>query len=267
MNIETTGSFAGGARMPLIGLGTWKLTRETADIVLEALEIGYRMIDTAVDYGTQLAIGDAMHRTGLDRDEIFLVTKVEENEDAYDGAARNLRELRLDASDLVLLHRPPDDSAGQALWEGLLRARDDGLTRHAGVSNYSEDQIETLIDATGEVPAVNQIEWSPFGWSKEMLRYCRDRGIVIQAYSPLTRGERLADPALTRLAGRYGTTTAQLVLRWDLQMGVVPLPKANDRDHLRENAAVFDFEISDADMEELGQLNEQYSSLGSLPYV
>jgi 2,5-diketo-D-gluconate reductase A len=131
-----------------------------------------------------------------------------------------------------------------------------------------DQQIGELIHATGEVPAVNQIEWSPFGCSADMLDYCRERHIVIQAYSPLTRGERLNDLMLGKLAAEYGKTSAQLVIRWNLQLGVVPLPKASTPDHLEENLRVFDFELSDEDMTKLNDLNEQWSSLGrTLQYI
>lgn len=153
------------------------------------------------------------------------------------------------------------------LWKGLIRARHEGLARDIGVSNYTAEQIDELADATGVVPAVNQIEWSPFGWSPDMLRFCLEWDVVVQAYSPLTRTDRLDDERLTRLADYYGKSPAQLVLRWHLQHGVVPLPKANRRDHLTDNIDVFDVQISDEHMDELDALNEHYSSLGGLAYV
>jgi diketogulonate reductase-like aldo/keto reductase len=267
MNIDSSLQLRTGRRMPVIGLGTWQLTNDTAGTVEEALRLGYRMIDTSGDYGTQPGIGEAMLRSDVDRNEIFLVTKVEEDEDAYEATDRNLLELGLDYADLMLIHRPPRTGAGDELWEGLIRARDHGRARDIGVSNYSTDQIEELIRATGETPAVNQIEWSPYGWSPEMLEYCRERGIVIQAYSPLTRTERLGDERLVQVAADYGRTPAQLLLRWNVQLGTAPLPKANRRDHLVENLDVFGFEISETHLAQLQRLNETYSSLGSLPYA
>jgi 2,5-diketo-D-gluconate reductase A len=267
MGPDTTVPLLTGRGMPVIGLGTWQLRHDTAGTVAEALRIGYRMIDTSGDYGTQPGVGEGMRRSGLDRDQIYLVTKVEEYQDAYEATANNLRELRLEWADLMLIHRPPPRGSGVALWEGLMRARDEGLTRDIGVSNYTTEQIEELIRATGETPAVNQIEWSPFGWSREVLEYCRERGIVIQAYSPLTRGRRLDDPRLRELALEYSKAPAQILLRWNLQLGTAPLPKANQRHHLVENLGIFDFEIGKVGMERLASLNEVYSSLGALPYV
>jgi 2,5-diketo-D-gluconate reductase A len=248
--------------MPVIGVGTWQLTDDTAGTLEHALRLGYRLIDTSGDYGTEAGVGEAIRRSRLDRSEIFVVTKVEEDEDAFDSAWQALRELRLDYVDLALVHRPPRHGAGESLWDGLLRARDAGLARDIGVSNYSIDQIERLVETTGERPAVNQIEWSPFGWSDEMREHCTRHGIVIQAYSPLTRGERLGDERLSEVAAEYGKTPAQVILRWNLQRGTVPLPKANRREHLAENLDVFDFELSDPHLQELDRLNERWSALG-----
>jgi 2,5-diketo-D-gluconate reductase A len=267
MNTDTTVGLRTGRSMPVLGLGTWQLNDDTAGTVEEALRLGYRMIDTSGDYGTQPGIGEALRRTDLDRAEIFLVTKVEEDEDAYDATRRNLEELGVEYADLMLIHRPPRTGSGRELWDGLIRARDEGLSVDIGVSNYSVEQIDELIESTGETPAVNQIEWSPFGWSREMLDYCAQHGVVIQAYSPLTRGRRLDNERLRSVAARHGRTPAEVLLRWSVQRGAVPLPKANRRDHLAENLGALEFELSGADLDVLNSLNEEYSSLGSLPYV
>jgi diketogulonate reductase-like aldo/keto reductase len=267
MNIDSNVTLHSGREMPVLGLGTWQLRNDTAGTVEEALRLGYRLIDTSGDYGTQPEIGEALRRTDVERDRIYLVTKVEEDEDAYEATRRNLDELGQEYADLMLIHRPPWTGAGVELWEGLIRARKEGLARDIGVSNYSAEQIEELVRATGETPAVNQIEWTPFGWSRELRDWSTERGIVIQAYSPLTRAQRLDDERLTAIADRHGKTPAQVLLRWNLQLGTVPLPKANRRDHLVENLDLFDFDLTDADLDELNRLNELASSLGSLPCV
>ena len=267
MNNDPTVELRTGRPMPVLGLGTWQLNDDTAGTVEEALRLGYRMIDTSGDYGTQPAIGEGLRGTDLDRGEIFLVTKVEEDEDAYEATRRNLEELGVEYADLMLIHRPPRTGAGRELWDGLIRARDEGLTVDIGVSNYSIEQIDELIRSTGETPTVNQIEWSPFGWSREMLDFCNQHGIVIQAYSPLTRGRRLDNERLRSVAARHDRTPAQVLLRWSVQRGAVPLPKANRRDHLAENLEALGFELGSADLDVLNSLNEEYSSLGSLPYV
>ena len=256
-----------GSSMPVLGLGTWQLTHDTAGTVAHALKLGYRLIDTSGDYGTQPGIGEAIRRAKADRESLYLVTKVEDTDDAYDATRKNLAELGLEYADLMLIHRPPRTGAGKKLWEGLIRAKREGLTLDIGVSNYAIEQIEELEIATGERPVVNQIEWSPFGFSERMLDFCRNNGIVIQAYSPLTRTKRLRDKELGQLAQRYGKTPAQLLIRWNLQLGTVPLPKANQPAHLEENLKVFDFEITKDDMAKLAGFNEEYSSLGTLPYV
>jgi 2,5-diketo-D-gluconate reductase A len=264
---ESTISLRTGNQMPLLGLGSWMLTTHTAEAVQHAFELGYRMIDTSADYLTQAGIGRAMRRSAVPRDEIFVVMKVEEDEDGYEATVRNLEELKLAYADLVLIHRPPPKGAGEDIWRGLLRARDEGLTRDIGVSSYKVAQIKQLGEACGELPAVNQIEWSPFGHSLDMLSFCRANDIVVQAYSPLTRAKRLGDARLTELARTFGKTPAQLILRWNLQRGVVPLPKAYREDHQRQNLDLFGFELDEAAMAAMDAMNEHYSALGKLDYL
>lgn len=267
MTKESTIPLHTGNDMPVFGLGTWQLTNDTAGTVGYALEIGYPMIDTSSDYGTHHGIAEALSNFAGERENLYIVTKVEETDDAYERTKSNLRELNLEYVDLMLIHRPPREGAGEELWQDLIKAKNEGLIADIGVSNYSTMLIDALIEATGEVPTVNQIEWSPFGYSEDMLRYCKERNIVIQAYSPLTRGKRLDDETLIHIAEKYKKTPAQILLRWNIQMGTVPLPKANQKEHLEENIEVFDFIISDEDMVALNELNEHYSSLSSLPYV
>lgn len=267
MDVNATVFLRSGHEMPVLGLGTWELTSDTAGVVAEALRAGYRMIDTSGDYGTQSGIADGIQRSGIDRDDLYVVTKIEETDEAFLAVQRNLRELRLDRANLILIHRPPNDGSGVGLWRGLIRARDAGLTDDIGVSNYAMNQIAALIEETGEVPAVNQIEWSPFGRSDGMMAYAADRQMKIQAYSPLTRTIRLENLTLEEIALRHARSPAQVLIRWNLQLGTVPLPKASRLEHLRENIDVFDFELSKEDMAALDDLNEEFSSLGSLPYV
>lgn len=268
MDIHTTRTLNSGGEMPLIGLGTWELTHSTREVIIEALRLGYPMIDTSGDYGTQPAIGRGIQDSGVSRDSVYIVTKIEEDDDALEATKRNLEELGVLYADLILIHRPPQDGIGSELWTGLIQAQKDGFTKDIGVSNYSSEQIQTLADETGVMPSVNQIEWSPFGYSLDMLDYCNDHGIIVQAYSPLTRSTLLGNDALEEVARHYGKTSAQLLIRWNLQLGTVPLPKANDVEHLKENIDVFDFEIDKEDMAYLCSFNETYSALGTkLSYV
>lgn len=267
MNPQSTITLHTGREMPVLGLGTWQLTIDTPGTIAAAFTLGYAMIDTSGDYGTQPGIGAGIKQSGVGREDFYLVTKVEETDNAYEATRTNLEELELSYADLMLIHRPPASGAGEELWEGLIRAQKEGLTKDIGVSNYSIERIEALIKASGVVPVVNQIEWSPFGYSKDMRRYAKEKGIVIQAYSPLTRTKRVDENTLVQLAAKCGKTPAQILLRWNLQRGTIPLPKANQHLHLEENIAVFDFNIDEEDMKRLDGLNEHYSSLGILPYV
>jgi 2,5-diketo-D-gluconate reductase A len=256
-----------GREMPVLGLGTWMLTSHTPESVQHAFELGYRMVDTSADYKTQPGIGKALRLHGAPRDSLYISMKVEPEEDGYDATRRNLDELKLSYADLVLIHRAPEKGVGEKLWEQLMRARAEGLVRDIGVCSYKIQQLRTLGENTGEMPAVHQIEWSPFGHSLDMLSFCRGQEIVVQAYSPLTRGKRLADPALAGLVEKHNKSPAQLILRWDLQHGVVPIPKAYREDHQRENLDLFDFALDDIDMGTLDGLNEQFSALEKLDYL
>lgn len=265
---STTVTLATGTEMPALGIGTWQLTGQDAvDGVEHALALGYRLIDTADDYYNQAQIGEALRSSPVERDDVFLVSKVEEDEDAYAATRERCSELGVERLDLCLIHRPPPSGAGEALWEGLISAKRDGFASEIGVSNYSVEQIDRLIEATGETPVVNQIEWSPFGHSPEVLEHAREKGVVVQAYSPLTRTERLGDETLAEIGEAHGKTPAQVLLRWNIQLGTPPVPKAASANHRDENVDVFDFELDEAEMERLTGLNEHYSSLAGLQYL
>jgi 2,5-diketo-D-gluconate reductase A len=195
------------------------------------------------------------------------VTKIEETDDPLGGVRRDLGEIGAEYADLTLIHRPPDEGAGEALWQGLIEAREAGLVRDIGVSNYPPALVDRLAEATGEVPAVNQVECTPFGHDDAFLDHHRDAGIVVMAYSPLTRGLRLDAWTLLEIGRFHGKTPAQVLLRWCLQKGVVPIPKANRMDHCRENLDIFDFEIDADRMARLDALNESWSALGSLSHL
>jgi 2,5-diketo-D-gluconate reductase A len=256
-----------GHEMPLLGLGSWMLTTHTAETVQHAFELGYRMVDTSADYKTQSGIGRAIRRHGVPREYLFVITKVEPDEDGFEATRKNLEEMKLAYADLVLIHEPPRKGVGEELWQGLMRARDEGLTRDIGVCNYKIGQLEALGDATGEMPAVQQLEWTPFGHSLDMLNFCRAQQIIMQAYSPLTRGKRLRDERLLEIATRHRKSPAQVMLRWNLQHGVVPIAKAYREDHQRNNLDVFNFELDELDMATLDGLNEHFSAIEKLEYI
>lgn len=265
MNLRSTINMISNNKMPVLGLGTWDLGKETAHIVNRALKRGYPMIDASGNYGNQPAVGEGLDISGADRDDYFLVTKIENDEDAYRSLEENLDELGLEYADLTLIHWPPEEGAGVQMWQDLIKARRDGLTKDIGVSNYSTEEIDELIDATGFTPAVNQIEWTPFGHSDEMMDYCQRKGIIIQAYSPLTRGEKLDHRLLKRLSEKYDKTPAQILIRWNIQQNVVPVIKASNEQHLEQNIDVFDFNLSEEEMDELSNLNRNFSAIKSRP--
>lgn len=243
------------------------MTDGTARTIAEAVQFGYRLIDTSGDYGTQAGVGKGVRMSGLRRSDLYVVSKVEETDFAFEATIRNLNQLGMDYVDLMLIHRPPSAGVGEDLWRGLIRAQRVGFARDIGVSNYSISQIEELIKLTGVTPAVNQVEWTPFGHSQAMLDYTRQNAIILQAYSPLTHAVRLRHPDLLALSRKYSRTPAQILIRWNRQLGVVPIPKARQRRHLKENIDVFDFALADEDMAILNGENEHYSALGSLAYV
>jgi diketogulonate reductase-like aldo/keto reductase len=256
-----------GRDMPVIGLGTWMLTSHTAESVQRAFESGYRMIDTSADYKTQPGIGKAIRRHGGPRESLFVAMKVEPEENGLEATRRNLKELELEYADLVLIHRAPKKGVGEKLWEQLIEARAEGLTRDIGVCSYKIGQLQTLAENTGEMPVVHQIEWSPFGHSLDMLSFCRAHEVVVQAYSPLTRGKRLDDERLAAIAAKHGKSPAQVILRWNLQHGVAPIPKAYREEHQRENIDIFDFTLDEIDMGTLDAFNQQFSALEKLDYI
>ncbi|MHB1864801.1 MAG: aldo/keto reductase [Candidatus Saccharimonadales bacterium] len=266
MNVKNKVRLLSGRSMPIIGLGTWELTEDTAGSISTAIDLGIRMIDTSGDYGTQPGVGEGIRASGIKREDIYLVTKVEETDDSYKATRRDLEELEMTYADLIIIHRPPEQGYGKELWEGLIRAKEDGFAKDIGVSNYSIDQLQSIINNSDEVPVINQIEWTPFGHELDMLDFCNENGIRIQAYSPLTRGQRLNEEELKEIATNYGKSPSQVILRWDIQLGVIPIVKAGQEEHLKEDLNIFDFELSDIDMQKLSDLNEAYSSLGSLQY-
>jgi len=256
-----------GSEIPILGLGTWLLNKDPIETILKAIDLGYTLIDTSSDYGTQPAIGQALKRGKVHRDQVYITTKVEEDDDAYKRVLSNLKELGLDWMDLVLIHRPPSYGVGIDLWEGLIKAKKEGLLKDIGVSSYTKVLIEELVQATDEIPVVNQLEWTPFGYSQDLKDYLTDKHIIIQSYSPLTHGKRLDDSRLQNLAYKYEKTPAQILIRWNVQQGFIPLPKANKEKHLKENLEIFDFELEEGDIKLLNSLNEEYSSLGELTYI
>jgi diketogulonate reductase-like aldo/keto reductase len=249
-----------GVKMPWFGLGVWK-TKEGEEVehaVSTALRLGYRSIDTAAIYGNEAGVGKAIQRSGIPREEIFLTTKVWNADQGYDATLRAFEESRqklgVSYVDLYLIHWPVKGKYKET-WKALEKLYKDGVVRAIGVSNFQIHHLQDLMADSEVVPAVNQVEYHPLLTQKELLAFCRDNRIQLEAWSPLMQGN-LDLPLLKELGQKYGKSAAQIVLRWDLQNGVVTIPKSVNENRLKENADIFDFELSQEDMEKISQLNE-----------
>jgi 2,5-diketo-D-gluconate reductase A len=236
---------AGGGAIPLVGFGTWQLRGDRAyDAVRHALEVGYRHIDTATMYGNEAEVGRAMRDSGVPREEVFVTTKLPPRNAGRERAtiAASLRALDTGYVDLWLIHWPPQH-AGLPSWREFLAVQAEGLARAVGVSNYDLDQLDALTEATGQPPAVNQIPWSPRHHDPAVLAGHRERGIVLEGYSPL-KGTRLDSPAITKAARRHGVTPAQVVLRWHLEHQIPVIPKSARRERIASNFDLSGFTLS-----------------------
>ncbi len=245
-----------GVAMPMVGFGTWQLTgRRGYEAITYALDVGYRHIDTATMYRNESEVGQAIRASGLDRGEVFVTTKLQPSDADRVRAtlAASLRALDSPYVDLWLVHWPPRRGASVPLWREFLALRDEGLCRSVGVSNYSIAQIDELITATGERPAVNQIPWSLAQYDPALLAAHADRGVLVEGYSSL-KGTRLGDRVLAEIAAKYGVTPAQVVLRWHLELGIAVIPKSARPERIRSNLDLFGFSLTPEEMARLSRL-------------
>jgi len=252
-----TVALPGEVAMPLVGLGTWGLRGGRGyDAMSFALKVGYRHVDTATMYANEVEVGRALRDSGLRRHDVFVTTKLPPGRAGREREtlAASLRALGTDYVDLWLVHWPPGGRARPQTWRELLALRDQGLARAVGVSNYSISQLDELIDATGQAPAVNQIPWSPRRHDPRLLAEHRRRGVVLEGYSPL-KGTRLGDRVLTEIAARHGVTPAQVVLRWHLEHGIPVIPKSANRERIASNFDLFGFSLSDAEVARIDALS------------
>ena len=284
LSIDTKLTLNDGQLIPQLGLGVWQ-TRAGATCeaaVLAALEAGYRHIDTAAMYGNEESVGAAIRTSGIPRENIFVTTKLWNSDHGNPARAldTSLRKLKLDYVDLYLIHYPVRER--RQSWRALEALRAEGKARSIGVSNFTIRHLRELLAETKTVPAVNQVEFHPYLYQRDLLDFCAGEGIVIEAYSPLTKGVRLKDPKLVAVAKKYskagllqpGTprsrlslvdrlsrhletkSTAQVLIRWALQHGLAVIPKSANRRRIFEDADIFDFEITEQDMEILDHFNE-----------
>jgi diketogulonate reductase-like aldo/keto reductase len=245
-----------GPEMPLLGLGVSQMAdgRETEDAVGWALEAGYRHIDTAQAYGNEASVGRALRASGVPREEVFLTTKFfPGSRDPAQEAERSLTRLGVDWIDLYMVHWPQGGPTWA--WSGMEQALERGLTRRIGVSNFGVDELDAVIAAGDVAPAVNQVQFSPFSFRRELLATCERNGVALEAYSPLTRGKDLENPVLTEVAERVGRTPAQVLLRWAVQRRIAAIPKSSRRERIVKNAAIFDFALGEVEMAKLDGLD------------
>jgi diketogulonate reductase-like aldo/keto reductase len=251
-----------GINMPVIGFGTWQIDNQNAakDAVKTALDVGYRLIDTAKVYGNEEGVGKGIKESGLDRSEIFVTTKLWNGDQGYASALKafdeSLKRLGLEYLDLYLIHWPATDKRAES-WKALQKIYDGGLAKNIGVSNYTVRHLEELLASSKVVPAVNQIEFHPFIYDeqKEVLEFCKQKGIIVEAYSPLARAKDLNNTTLHAVAERHGKTIAQIMLRWAIQHGTVPIPKSTNSGRIKENFDVFDFVLAEEEMSTINRLS------------
>ena len=248
----------GSGRMPLLGLGTWEMTgRQCYRAVRRALDAGYRHVDTASMYRNEAEVGRALRDSGVDRDDVFVTTKLPPHEAGRERTTleASLRALDTEYVDLWLIHWPPSGSASPEVWEQLLAQRDAGLARAVGVSNYSTDMIEDLVRATAVAPAVNQVPWGPALHDPAALERHRRLGVVLEGYSPF-KSTDLDHPVLAQVAHRHGVTPAQVVLRWHLDHEIVVIPKSARAERIASNFEVFGFSLADDELRRIDALSD-----------
>jgi diketogulonate reductase-like aldo/keto reductase len=244
-----TAALPGGGQIPLVGFGTWKLSGDEArDSTLAALAAGYRHVDTATMYANEAEVGAALRESDVPRTEVFITTKLpaERAGRERETLEASLRDLGVDQVDLWLIHWPPGDT-GLPVWREFVAARDQGLVRDIGVSNYSLAQIDELVAATGVAPAVNQVRWGPTLFDAAELAGHRERGVLLEGYSPF-RSSSLTDPTLVAIAEAHARTVPQVIVRWHVQHGVVVIPKSARPERIVSNVDVAGFTLTDEQM-------------------
>jgi diketogulonate reductase-like aldo/keto reductase len=247
---------ADGSEMPLLGLGVWQVPNgpECVNAVRWALELGYRHIDTAQAYGNEESVGQALRESGVAREEVFITTKFYPgSRDPAKEAEGSLRRLGVDQVDLYIIHWPQGGPTWA--WPGMERARELGYACSIGVSNFDVGELEAVIAEASVVPAVNQVQFSPFEYRRALLDACRQHGVALEAYSPLGTGRHISDATVRRIADRTQRTPAQVLLRWCLQHEVPVISKSTHRERIAENGQIFDFTLSEADIAALDALD------------
>lgn len=248
--------------MPLLGLGVYDMYgKQAIDAISYALDVGYRLIDTASMYENEREVGQSIKNSGLARSDIFVTTKVNNNEQGYDHTLKaydkSLDKLQTDYVDLYLIHWPLRNTRKET-WKALEYLYSQGRVKAIGVANYSEPFLDELETYAEIVPVLNQVEFSPFLYLENLLERCRAANIQLQSYTPLVRGEKLEHPVLKSIANAYDKTTAQVILRWNIQHGISTIPKSSNRSRISENFDIWDFSLSMEEMDKINALNQNY---------
>ncbi len=248
--------------MPLLGFGVYKMHGKEAETAIEtAIKTGYRLIDTAAAYGNEKQVGNAIRSSGINRNHLFVTTKVENKDQGYDSTLKafdeSMKRLNIEYIDLYLIHWPIKGKREET-WKALEKLYSEKRVRGIGVSNYLLPFLTELAGNSNTLPLVNQLEFSPFLYLKDELNYCRTHRIQLQSYSPLTRTKKFDHPGLLSLAKKYGKTPAQIILRWNIQLGVSVIPKSAHPERIRENFNIFDFSISPEDMKTVESFDEGF---------
>ena len=250
-------------QIPVVGLGTWKSEpgEATYQAVLDSIEAGYRHIDTARAYGNEESVGSAVRDSGVNRGDVFVTTKLRWEDEGFESTIeaceKSLNRLNCDYIDLYLIHWPLREKRNHS-WKAFIELRERGLCKSIGVSNFTIEHLVEIEAKFGILPAVNQVEFHPYYYQKELLDYCNSKNIIIEAYSPLAHAKRLDEPKLGAISEELGKTPAQVLIRWSIQRGMVVLPKSVNKSRIIENFSVFDFDISDSVMTKLDELDESF---------
>ena len=263
LSIDSREKLNSGTEIPVFGFGTYQLTGEkrVKEALRAALETGYRLIDTAQMYGNEKFVGDVIRQSGIPREEIYITTKLDNDQHGYDKAKlsfdKSMDRLQLDYVDLFLIHWPVEGLRLES-WRALVDIYNQGGAKAIGVSNYTIRHLKELFNNSETKPAVNQVEFNPFNFQDDLLSFCKEEGIRLQGYTPLSRTNKFNNDTIQELSSKYSKTPAQIMLRWALQHNVIPIPKSSHPERIKENAHVFDFFIEDQDMEKLDSLHENY---------
>ena len=252
-----------GHKIPVVGLGTWKSEPgdSTYNAVLDSINAGYRHIDTARAYDNESDVGRAVNDADVPREDLFITTKLWNKDQGYETALeaceKSLARLDCNYMDLYLIHWPLKDKRNDS-WKAFIELQEKGLCKSIGVSNFTIDNLKELESKYGVLPAINQVEFHPYHYQKDLLDYCNSKNIIIEAYSPLVHAKRMDEVRLVSISEELNRTPAQVLIRWAMQRGMVVLPKSVNKDRIIENFSVFDFEISDSIMKRLDDLDERY---------